>query len=107
MLAGDFARFDFSICRRGRAWRWSVLDGSGISVLTGSERSRPAAQYMATRAVFLLLSTAPYRNRISAVAESSTGKRAEHRRASDLAGSRLGWRKTPNAGFHSPDYQKS
>lgn len=68
MIAGDFALFDLSIYRRARAWRWSVMDRSGAPVLTGSERSKSAAQYMAARAVFQLLLTAPYRNRISRAA---------------------------------------
>ena len=51
MIAGDLPIFDLSIYRRGRAWRWSVIDRSGISVLTGCERSRPAARYMAARAI--------------------------------------------------------
>lgn len=66
MLAGDFALFDLSVYRRsrgrGRGWGWSVVDRYGNPVLTGSERSRTAAQYVAARVVFQLLLTAPYRN---------------------------------------------
>jgi len=64
MAFGDFALFDHSICRRGRSWRWSVSDRSGSPLLAGDERSRSAAQYMAARAIFQLLSTAPYRSRM-------------------------------------------
>lgn len=64
MTVGDFAVFDLWIQRRGRGWRWSVSAPGGDVLLVGSERSRPAAQYMAARAVFQLLLTAPYRNRM-------------------------------------------
>ncbi|MGM4872776.1 hypothetical protein AB7645_16310 [Bradyrhizobium sp. 956_D2_N1_5] len=56
----DFPVFDSSITRRGRGWRWCVSGEAGKIVLQGTERSRPAAQYMAARATFLLLLTAPY-----------------------------------------------
>lgn len=64
MVFGDFTLFDLSICRRGRAWRWSVFDQSGKLLFVGDERGRSAAQYMAARAMFQLLLTAPYRSRI-------------------------------------------
>jgi len=61
--SGDFAFFELSIFKRRRAWRWAVLDQSGNIMMTGDERSRPAAQYNATRATLQLLLTAPYRRR--------------------------------------------
>jgi hypothetical protein len=61
----DFPLFDSAITRRGRAWRWCVSGEAGKIVLQGAERSRPAAQYMAARATFLLLLTVPYRRRRS------------------------------------------
>lgn len=64
MAFGDFALFDISICRRGRTWRWFVSDRCGSPLLAGDERSRTAAQYMAARAMFQLLLTAPYRSRM-------------------------------------------
>jgi len=70
MNAGDFALFDLSIQRRGRGWRWSVIDRSGTPLLAGSECSRTAARYKATRAVFQMLLTAPYRNQTSPAAWS-------------------------------------
>ncbi|RZM94005.1 hypothetical protein CWO91_39715 [Bradyrhizobium genosp. SA-3] len=63
MTSADFALFEFSISRRGRTWRWSVSDQCGNLLLAGNERSRPGAQYMAARAIFQFLLTAPYRNR--------------------------------------------
>jgi len=59
----EFPLFDSSITRHGRAWHWCVSGEAGEVVLQGMERSRPAAQYMAARATFLLLLTAPYRRR--------------------------------------------
>lgn len=70
MNAGDFALFDLTIQRRGRGWRWSVIDGSGTPLLTGTECSRTAAHYKATRAIFQMLLIAPYRVRISPAAWS-------------------------------------
>ena len=57
----DFPVFDSSITRHGRGWRWCVSGAAGEIVLQGTERSRVAAQYVAARATFLLLLTAPYR----------------------------------------------
>src|SRR3954465_8215995 len=55
MNADAFALFDLSIHRRGRAWRWSIIDRSGNPLLIGSEFSRTAAHYSATRAIFQML----------------------------------------------------
>ena len=53
--------FDATVRRRGRGWGWFVSTTEGKVVMCGSEGSRPAAKYQANRAIFLLLSTAPYR----------------------------------------------
>jgi hypothetical protein len=61
-LAGSdqFPVFDVTVRRRGRAWRWSVSTSDGGIVMRGSEGRRSAAAYQANRAIFLLLSAAPY-----------------------------------------------
>ena len=56
----QFPVFDVTVRRRGRPWRWSVATTEGVVVMDGSERSRAAAAYRANRAIFLLLSAAPY-----------------------------------------------
>jgi hypothetical protein len=68
----DLPLFDSSITRRGRAWRWCVSGEAGEIVLQGMERSRPAAQYMAARATFLLLLTAPYWRRTNSAELGAT-----------------------------------
>jgi hypothetical protein len=56
----QFRFFDTTVCKRRRAWRWFVTTTEGKLVMCGSEASRPAAKYQANRAMFLLLSAAPY-----------------------------------------------
>ena len=56
----QFPVFDRTVRRRGRAWRWSVSTSDGGIVMCGSEGRRSAAAYQANRAIFLLLSAAPY-----------------------------------------------
>lgn len=63
-MTREFVFFDSEMTREGRFWRWSILSDPGNIVLQGSERNRRAAQYQAARAMFLLLSTAPYRSQI-------------------------------------------
>jgi len=58
----QFLVFDTTVRRRGRAWRWFVSTTEGVVVMCGSEGSRSAATYQASRALFLLLSAAPYRS---------------------------------------------
>jgi len=58
----QFPVFDTKISRRGRAWRWFVSTTEDKILMCGSETSRPAAKYQANRALFLLLSAAPYRS---------------------------------------------
>lgn len=65
MVNREFELFDCVVSRRGRAWRWSISDERGTIVLSGSERNRSAARYMAARAMFQLLLTAPYRLRVN------------------------------------------
>jgi len=55
--------FELALQKRGRtSWRWCVCTTEGDVVMQGSERSRPAAKYKAHGALFLLLSSAPYRS---------------------------------------------
>ena len=62
-MAGQdqFPVFDVIVTRRGEAWHWRVCTAGGVVVMQGAERSRPAAQYKADRALFLQLLWAPYR----------------------------------------------
>jgi hypothetical protein len=61
MTAHRFQIFETVLNKRGRAWRWCVRTIDGDVVMRGSESSRPAAQYSANRALFLLLLASPYR----------------------------------------------
>ena len=58
----QFPVFELALTKRGRKWKWSVSTAEGDVVMMGSETSRPAAKYRAERALFLLLSSAPYRS---------------------------------------------
>jgi hypothetical protein len=58
----QFPVFELALTKRGRKWKWSVSTSEGDVVMMGSESSRPAAKYKADRALFLLLSSAPYRS---------------------------------------------
>jgi hypothetical protein len=57
-----FPVFEVVLERRGRKWNWRVHTSKGDVVMQGSESSRPAANYKADRALFLLLLSAPYRS---------------------------------------------
>jgi hypothetical protein len=61
MPDSQFPVFEVVLERRGRKWNWRVRTSTGDVLLQGSERSRPAANYKADRALFLLLLSAPYR----------------------------------------------
>jgi hypothetical protein len=58
----QFPVFELALTKRGRKWKWSVSTSEGEVVMMGSETSRPAAKYRADSALFLLLSSAPYRS---------------------------------------------
>jgi hypothetical protein len=67
MMARDFVLFDICVKRRGRTWRWCVSTADGDVIMHGRQVSRGAAQYSATRALFLLLLSAPYRRQANSV----------------------------------------
>jgi hypothetical protein len=83
---------------RGRGWLWEVCSAEGAPVMTGSRSSRSAASYEANRALFLLLSSAPYLSQLS-------GRAIQ---ANQAAGARCSvrakrWnRKGPQEGGHQP-----
>jgi hypothetical protein len=52
----------FEVVLERRKWNWRVHTSKGDVVMQGSESSRPAANYKADRALFLLLLSAPYRS---------------------------------------------
>jgi hypothetical protein len=58
----QFPVFEVVLKKRGRGWRWRVCTTEGNVVMQGSESIRPAANYKADRALFLLLLSAPYRS---------------------------------------------
>jgi len=58
----DLSTFDVLLKQRRRRWLWSVCTIDGARIMTGSGRSRSAANYEATRALFLMLLSAPYRS---------------------------------------------
>ena len=47
---------EVTIVKRRRSWQWLVHDRSGMLIMSGRERSRPAARYQGYRALFMLLS---------------------------------------------------
>ena len=56
----QFQSFEIVLKNRGRKWWWYVFTTEGAVVMQGSERMRRAAKYQADRALFLLLSSAPF-----------------------------------------------
>jgi hypothetical protein len=58
----QFQVFEVVLKKRRRRWLWLVSRTDGDTVIEGSESSRPAANYNANRALFLLLLSAPYRS---------------------------------------------
>lgn len=47
---------EVTIVKRRRSWEWLVHDRTGMLLMSGRERSRPAARYQGYRALFMLLS---------------------------------------------------
>lgn len=47
---------DVIVLKRRRNWEWQVREQNGRLIMTGRERSRPAARYQGYRALFMLLS---------------------------------------------------
>jgi hypothetical protein len=45
------------VVKRRRAWEWQLRDQSGILIMGGRKKSRPAARYQGYRALFMLLAT--------------------------------------------------
>ncbi len=45
------------VIKRRRAWEWQLRDQSGILIMGGRERSRPAARYQGYRALFMALAS--------------------------------------------------
>jgi hypothetical protein len=66
---------------RGRGWLWEVCSAEGAPVMTGSRSSRSAASYEANRALFLLLSSAPYRSQLSVFRAIQANQEARARRS--------------------------
>ncbi|QDW36072.1 hypothetical protein FFI89_002300 [Bradyrhizobium sp. KBS0727] len=48
---------EVTVIKRRRAWEWQLRDQSGILIMGGREKSRPAARYQGYRALFMLLAT--------------------------------------------------
>jgi hypothetical protein len=61
-MTDQFLVFEKVLKKRRRKWRWRVCTSEGDVILHGSERRRPAANYQADRALFLLLLSAPYQS---------------------------------------------
>jgi hypothetical protein len=57
-----FSVFEVTVNKSGRMWKWSVCTSEGEVVMHGCEGNRSAAKYRASRALFLLLLSAPYRS---------------------------------------------
>jgi hypothetical protein len=45
------------VIKRRRVWEWQLRDQSGILIMGGREKSRPAARYQGYRALFMLLAS--------------------------------------------------
>jgi hypothetical protein len=45
------------VIKRRRTWEWQLRDQSGILIMGGREKSRPAARYQGYRALFTLLAS--------------------------------------------------
>ena len=61
VTSDQFKIFEVVLKKRRRMWLWRVSTTDGDAVIEGLESSRPAANYNANRALFLLLLSAPYR----------------------------------------------
>lgn len=46
---------DVIVTKRRRSWEWRVNDQDGSPIMSGRERTRPAARYQGYRTLFMLL----------------------------------------------------
>ena len=74
VMPDRFLVFEKVLKKRRRTWKWRVCTPEGGVVMQGSESSRPAARYHATRALFLLLLSAPYQSRKLAARAKAVSK---------------------------------
>jgi len=51
----DFNLFEFAISPKRSRWEWCLRDRFGRVMMRGREKSRAAARYQSSRALFLLL----------------------------------------------------
>ncbi|WP_213289912.1 hypothetical protein [Bradyrhizobium sp. sGM-13] len=58
---------DVTVTKRRRSWEWRVTDESGRPIMSGRERSRPAARYQGYRALFMLLAIGQRPNEMPAL----------------------------------------
>jgi hypothetical protein len=65
------------VIKRRRAWEWQLRDQSGILVMGGRERTRPAARYQGYRALFMLLASS-WRVSGLPVAQNLTDEKFRH-----------------------------
>ena len=61
-MTDQFLVFEKVLKKRRRTWKWRVCTPEGDVILHGSESGRPAANYQADKALFLLLLSAPYQS---------------------------------------------
>ena len=64
--------------KRRRAWEWQLRDQSGILIMGGREKSRPAARYQGYRALFMLLATSWRLNDVEAPRRSAARDEFRH-----------------------------
>ncbi|MBA4037850.1 MAG: hypothetical protein C0480_24960 [Bradyrhizobium sp.] len=43
------------VAKRRRSWEWRLQDQNGKTIMSGRERTRPAARYQGYRSLFMLL----------------------------------------------------
>ena len=62
------------VTRRRRSWEWRVHDHNGAPIMSGRERTRPAARYQGYRNLFMLLAIG---RRPTALRNSETSPRPD------------------------------
>jgi hypothetical protein len=67
------------VIKRRRAWEWQLRDRSGILIMGGREKSRPAARYQGYRALFMLLATGRRLNDLDLQTPRHSAARGEFR----------------------------
>jgi hypothetical protein len=94
---------DVTVTKRRRSWEWRVTDESGRPIMSGRERSRPAARYQGYRTLFMLLAIGQRPNEMLALRGGRIGQRVARDRSHPVVRTTPSSSAAPGSGGFTPD----